>query len=110
MVWIFAIGWIVYWSFRLLKDRDLGGSRRLWRVRVTSAAGAFVFVVPHWLLVGSLVDALWPDLGHEGVAATLAEVAVVLSGALIWGYLVPQGAYSRLCVRSPSSLGATPDG
>ncbi len=110
MVWTLAIFWLVYWSFRLSKGPDLGGSRRLWMVRVVSAVGAFVVVVIHWLAVGSLVDALWPDLGYEGVAAILAEAAVVLSGALIWGYLVPKVMYAKLGVRSSSTLDATPNG
>ena len=110
MVWALAIFWLVYWSFRLSKGRNLGGARRLWMVRLISAVGAFVVVVIHWLVVGSLVDALWPDLGYEGVAAILAEVAVILSGALIWGCLVPRGVYARFSVRSFSALDATPDG
>ena len=110
MVWTLAIFWLVYWSFRFSKGRNLGGARRLWMVRVISAVGAFVVVVIHWLVVGSLVDALWPDLGYEGVAAILAEVAVILSGALIWGYLVPRGVYAMLGGRSSSSLDATPNG
>ena len=109
MVWTLAIFWLVYWSFRLSKGRDLGGARRLWMVRVISAVGAFLVVVIHWLVVGSLVNALWPDLGYEGVAAILAEVAVILSGALIWGYLVPKGVYARFGVRASSALDATPD-
>lgn len=108
MVWTLATGWIVYCSFGLSKGRDFGGARRLWMVRVISAVGAFVVVVIHWLVVDSLVDALWPDLGYEGVAAILAEVAVILSGVLIWGYLVPKGVYARFGARSFSALDATP--
>ena len=102
MVWTLAIFWLVYWSFRLSKGRDLGGARRLWMVRVISAVGAFIVVAAHWLVVVSLVDALWPDLGYEGVTAILAEVTVILSGALIWGYLVPKGVYAKLGARSSS--------
>ena len=110
MVWTLAIFWLVYWFFRLSKGRDLGGARRLWMGRVISAVGAFVILVIHWLVVGSLVDALWPDLGYEGAAVILAEVAVILSGALIRGYLVPRGVYVRFGVRCSSALDATPDG
>ena len=110
MVWTLAIAWLVYWAFRLSKGRDLASSRRLWTVRVISAVGAFVVVVVHWLVVGSVVDALWPDLGYESAVAILAEVAVILSGALIWGYLVPKGVYAMFGSGSASALDAGPDG
>ena len=110
MSWTLATGWIAYWAFRLSKGRDLGGAGRLWKALLISAVGAFVAVVIHWLVVGSAVDALWPDLGYEGVAAILAEVAVILSGGLVWEYLVPRGVYAMLGAGSSSALDASPDG
>lgn len=110
MLWVLAIGWITYWSFRLSQGRDLGGTRRTWTVRTMAWVVAFVAVVVHWFVVGAVVDALWPGLGYEGVAAIVAEAAVIASGALVWGYLVPKAVCAKLVVRSPSALDVTPDG
>ena len=110
MVWTFAICWIVYWSFRSSKGRDLGSSVRLWTVRVIALVSALVAVVAHWLVLGSVVDGLWPGLGYEGVAAILAEATVIVSGALLWGYLIPKWLFARFGASASSEIDDTADG
>ena len=66
MLWVLAIGWTAYWSFRLSQGRDLGGSRRTWTVRTMAWVVAFVAVVVHWFVVGADCG----SLRHSFILAT----------------------------------------
>ncbi len=109
MLWVFAIGYITYWSVRLTRGRRFSSGRRKFAVRALTLVAALVTVIVHWFVVGAAVDAIWPGLGYDGAEAVLAEAGVIASGALIWGCLVPRFVCARLGASSRSAPGPAPD-
>lgn len=110
MLWVFAIGYIAYWTVRLTRGRRFASARRRWTVRVLTLTAALAAVIIHWFALGAVVDAIWPGLGYDGAAAVLAEAGVIASGALAWGWLVPRLICARLGARpSRSAPGLAPD-
>ena len=94
-LWFFVAAFIYVMVIKSSMNYEFGSDRRKRTVRLSVFAATLVAVIIHFFVAVFTIGLLWPDFPWEDrVADWIMGFLTILSGTLIWGYLVPKVMFS----------------
>ena len=94
-LWFFVAAFIYVMVIKSSMNYEFGSDRRKRTVRLSVFAATLVAVIIHFFVAVFTIGFLWPDFPREDrVADWVMGFLTILSGTLIWGYLVPKVMFS----------------
>ena len=104
-VWLFAVLFPIFTSVKLSMNHEFGSPRRRLAIRATVLFATIMAIIAHnfvaWFFIGIALAFQPLDQQLSIQASFLANLAIIVSGTLIWGFLVPKAAYSILGTKPP---------
>ena len=93
---LFAVGaFVCVRTVKASMNYDFGSNRRRTAIRSAVAIGTTVTVLLHWVIISRLAHAALAEQSNYSTGMDLLiRLAAVISGTLIWGYLLPRIAFS----------------
>ena len=94
-LWLFVAAFIYVMVIKSSMNYEFGSDRRKRTVRLSVFATTVVAIIIHFFLTGFAIAFLWPEFPWEDhVADWVTGFLTILSGTMIWGYLVPKVMFS----------------
>ena len=91
MLWFFVAAFIAVMIIKSSMNYEFGSDRKKLTARLSVFAATLVAIIIHFFVAVFAIGFLWPDFPWEDrVADRVMGFLTILSGILIWGYLVPK--------------------